>query len=115
MRRGILISTLVVAVGSFLPWASVFGVSVSGIEGDGVLTLILAGIGFALALVWKSRRRLNHGIQAALAVLALIVAGYHFGTFAAMGVYVTFFAAGAWLVISVLPSLNARRDVEQAT
>ena len=39
------ISILVVALAAFLPWVSIFGIGVSGIEGDGVITLAMAVAG----------------------------------------------------------------------
>jgi hypothetical protein len=58
----ILLASIIVALGSLLPWASVstaFGtVSKNGTTGDGVLTLILAGVTlcFALAMLRKPHR-----------------------------------------------------------
>lgn len=48
-RKFILIVAVVGMIGTFLPWASAFGISVSGTEGDGWITLILFAIGGALA------------------------------------------------------------------
>ena len=43
-------AAVVVVFAAFLPWAAVFGVGVSGIEGDGVTTLALAVTGVILLL-----------------------------------------------------------------
>lgn len=49
-RRLILIISVVGMIGSFLPWASAFGFSVSGIDGsDGWVNLVLFAIGGAIA------------------------------------------------------------------
>jgi hypothetical protein len=48
-RRLILIVSVVGMIGTFLPWASAFGFTVSGTEGDGWITLFLFAIGGALA------------------------------------------------------------------
>src|SRR5687767_3980952 len=47
------IAIIVVALAAFLPWVSVFGFSVSGIRGDGLITLILAVLG-ALSLATRT-------------------------------------------------------------
>ena len=39
------VAILVVALGAFLPWASIFGISKIGIEGDGVITLVISVAG----------------------------------------------------------------------
>lgn len=61
-------------VGSFLPWASVGPFTVSGTDGDGTITLVLAAI--AGALLWG---RKSVKIVLALFVLSLLVTGYDLG------------------------------------
>jgi hypothetical protein len=62
-------SALAVIIGAFLPWFSVFGFSVSGIHGDGRLTLILAAIAIAvLYFVWAGDHRRQGIVQAVLQV-----------------------------------------------
>lgn len=48
-RKLILIVAVVGMIGTFLPWASAFGFTVSGTEGDGWITLVLFAIGGAIA------------------------------------------------------------------
>jgi hypothetical protein len=48
-RKMILIVAVVGMIGTFLPWFSAFGYSVSGTEGDGWITLFLFAVGGALA------------------------------------------------------------------
>lgn len=51
-----LVLALLVVIGAFLPWASVLDiVDKNGIEGDGVLTLILAIIGAGALLLGRGR------------------------------------------------------------
>jgi hypothetical protein len=50
------VSLLVALVGSFLPWAKVFFVTVNGTDGDGIITAILSSI--ALFLIYGSKRAL---------------------------------------------------------
>jgi hypothetical protein len=86
-----------VAVGVFLPWVSVFGYSKSGVEGDGILTLILAAVG--LLLIWRAR--FGWVGQGALAALVVLVALYDLndaGNLAAIGLYVTFLGGITWIV-----------------
>ena len=81
----------------FLPWVSVFGYSNSGVEGDGILTLILAAVG--LLLIWRAR--FGWVGQGALAALVVLVALYDLndaGNLAAIGLYVTFLGGITWIV-----------------
>lgn len=48
-RKFILIIAVAGMIGTFLPWASAFGFTVSGTEGDGWITLFLFAIGGAIA------------------------------------------------------------------
>ena len=50
------VSLLVALIGSFLPWARVFFVTVNGTDGDGIITAILSSI--ALFLIYGSKRAL---------------------------------------------------------
>jgi len=114
MQRRWLLSgvMLLVIIGSFLPWESAFGVSVSGIKGDGVITLILAIIGVILWFVPWPGGKTSQGsriawvlIEAFLGVLVALIAGYHMGDdFAAIGVYLTFLAGVAWVITLFLPA-----------
>lgn len=64
----LLVSSLAVAVGSFMPWIVVGGLGVSGWRGGGVWTFYAATVGIGGALV---RRR---GLAAASALAAGLVA-----------------------------------------
>ena len=48
-RKFILIIAVVGMIGTFLPWASAFGFTVSGTKGDGWITLALFAVGGAIA------------------------------------------------------------------
>jgi hypothetical protein len=56
IERVAIISALVALVGSFLPWARVFIVTINGTDGDGIITAILSSI--ALFLIYGSKRAL---------------------------------------------------------
>jgi len=57
----IILAAIVVVIGSILPWATItsgFGsASKNGTSGDGVLTLILAGLAVCVALAFLARPR----------------------------------------------------------
>jgi hypothetical protein len=86
-----------VAISAFLPWASFLRFSKSGIEGDGIVTLVLAIVG--LALIWRSWG--GWMSQVALAALVVLIGLYDLnevGNLAAIGLYLTFVAGIAWVV-----------------
>ncbi len=69
-----LLSFLGVAVGSFLPWATILVFSKAGTDGDGVITLVLAGIGGLLILLSRSTAA---SLFAALAALSAAAVGFY--------------------------------------
>ena len=70
-----IVSSLVALVGSFLPWARVFFVTINGTDGDGILTAILSSI--ALFLIYSSRRAIARQKtgqkQLGIAILSLAI------------------------------------------
>lgn len=75
-------------IGAFLPWYTLLGQSVLGIEGDGILTLVLGVL--AIGLIWhfdSEKRQLYTGIGAG--VLISIIALYHLTNISGGGVYLT--------------------------
>jgi hypothetical protein len=99
------VAILVVALAAFLPWVSIFGVSVRGIEGDGVITLALAAAGgIVLALttgLFGKQKMPGKKSQIALLILAILVT--LIGVMAtsgaaAIGLYLTLFGGIAWVV-----------------
>jgi len=99
------ISILVVAVAAFLPWVSVFGISARGVEGDGVITLILATAGgVVLGLtsgLFGQEKVPGKKSQVTLLVLAALVALIglvDMNGAAAIGLYLTLFGGVAWVV-----------------
>ena len=96
---------LVVALAAFLPWVSIFGVSAIGIEGDGVLTLVLALAGTVIlalttGLVGSPRTpgRASQIALLVLAILAALIALLDMNGAAAMGLYLTLLGGIAWVV-----------------
>lgn len=104
------VSIVVVAVAAFLPWVSIFGISISGIRGDGALTLLLAVAGGVLLALQtglvKGREKLPDNlsdkvIEIALVALAAVVALIgllDMSGAAAIGLYLTLFGGIAWVV-----------------
>ena len=93
---------IVVAVGAFLPWASVFGISISGINGDGQFTLIAAIAGLVLlgmsagVLPIHANRTLMLIVSGIGAALATFVGLADMTGVAAIGIYMTLFGGIAW-------------------
>jgi len=99
---------VVVAIAAFLPWVSIFGVSAIGVDGDGVLTLLLAVAG-AIVLAVSTELMGEPRLKASIGELVLIVlAGLtaliglvDMNGAAAIGLYLTLFAGIAWVVGAV--------------
>jgi peptidoglycan/LPS O-acetylase OafA/YrhL len=99
------VAILVIALAAFLPWASVLGISVTGISGDGVITLVLAIAGGAVlamttGLIGKEatpgkRSQITLVVLAALVTLLALI---DMTGFAAIGLYLTLFGGIAWVV-----------------
>lgn len=99
---------LVVVLAAFLPWASLWGFTKLGIEGDGVITLALAVAGGIVLLrttgVVGAARTPGRASQISLVVLAAITAligVIDMSGVAAIGLYLTLFGGIAWLVGAV--------------
>lgn len=102
------VAIVVIALAAFLPWVSILGVSVLGIEGDGVITLVLAVVGAVILAVTTglvgSARAPGRTSQIALSVLAVLVAligVLDMNGAAAIGLYLTLFGGIAWVVGAV--------------
>ncbi len=70
----VLIGAILIIIGSTLPWGTAFGLEVSGLEGDGVYTLILGIVSIILlALVsWESGNKIGQPI---LGIIVIVIAG----------------------------------------
>jgi hypothetical protein len=114
------VSVLVVVLAAFLPWVSLLGVSAIGVEGDGVITLVLAvagGIVLALTtgLVGKQKTP-GKWSQISLLVLAVLVALIgliDMNGAAAMGLYLTLFGGIAWVVGAAWQLGISKQSVDQ--
>ena len=102
------IAIIVVALAAFLPWVSLFGISISGIRGDGVITLILALLG-AAALATRTgildqvkiTEKAGLITSIVLAVLVALIGLFDMNGAAAIGLYLTLFGGIAWVVGAV--------------
>lgn len=99
------VSILVVALAAFLPWVSIFGISALGVEGDGVLTLLLAIAGGVVLAstsgLFGQEKTPGKKSQIALLLLALLVALIglmDMNGAAAIGLYLTLFGGLAWVI-----------------
>ena len=109
-KKTALIGSAAVVVGVFLPWVSVFGLSVSGIStGDGKIVLVVAAGALVLMaaaaglVTWFAVSvRLANIASLAAAVLCLIVSMVDLNDFAAIGLYLTFIASLAWTIAAAL-------------
>jgi hypothetical protein len=114
------ISILVVALAAFLPWVSIFGISALGVEGDGVITLILAMAGGVLlgltSGLFGQERVPGKKSQITLLVLAAVVALIGFMDMngaAAIGLYLTLFGGVAWVVGAAWQLSVAKKNAVQ--
>jgi hypothetical protein len=98
-------SVLVTVIAAFLPWVSIFGISALGIEGDGVITLILGLAGATILLLTtgvfgaeaKTPAKAINITLIVLAALVTLIALIDMNGAAAVGLYLTLFAGMAWL------------------
>lgn len=109
------IAIIVVALAAFLPWVSVLGFSVSGIQGDGVITLILALLGATslatrTGLLDQVKIPEKAGLIASLvfAVLVALIGLLDMNGAAAIGLYLTLFGGIAWVIGAALELKDAK-------
>ena len=103
------IAVIVVALAAFLPWVSIFGIGVSGINGDGVITLVLALLGAAslatrtgLLDQVKVPEKAGRIASLVFAALVTLIGLMDMNGAAAIGLYLTLLAGIAWVVGAVL-------------
>ena len=112
------IAIVVIALAAFLPWVSVFGFSVSGIRGDGVITLILALLGAAslatrtgLLEQVKVSDKVGMVTSLVLAALVTLIGLLDMNGAAAIGLYLTLFGGIAWVVGAALELKGTKDEV----
>lgn len=105
-RIVVLVVSIVGIVAAFLPWATIvlFGVSVSasGIEGDGVITLILFAVAAILCFVGKRAEPLGKTkfVCAGVGLVSVIVAAFALSEFSGIGLFLTILAGIVLCVMS---------------
>jgi predicted membrane channel-forming protein YqfA (hemolysin III family) len=109
------VAIIVVAVAAFLPWASILGITLSGIRGDGVITLVLALVGGAALAVRvglldqvKVPSRVGLFVSLACAALVALIGLVDMNGAAAIGLYLTLIGGIAWVVGAVWELRDAR-------
>lgn len=135
MVIGIIAAAVVVVIAAFLPWAEALGgiVSVTGMSGDGQITVVLGGIGILVGLyAWGvlggggRHRRKALITEVVLAVITLAIAiidatnlsvqvggidvsgtsGVDLSASIAVGLWLTLIAAIVWLVLSAVATVK---------
>ena len=102
-RQLVLASAAVAVVAAFMPWVSVFVLSVTGFDaGDGKLTALCGVIGAGLALRWWSRPRAHGLVQLGLGAVVALIGLNDLNNYAASGLYLTILAGGVWMAGSVM-------------
>ncbi|WP_154019008.1 hypothetical protein [Halococcus agarilyticus] len=85
-----LAGAVVAGFGSVLPWATVLGTNVSGLQGDGILTLILAGIAAVVTVMEPDAiGKWNNGLVGGCGVLVVMIGLLALNSAAAIGLYLT--------------------------
>ena len=121
-QRISLIAILVVAVAAFLPWISFFGISAIGVEGDGVIPLILAIAGGAHLTITtglfgaaRTPNRATQIAQVALAAIVVLIALIGMNDISAIGLYLTLLAGIAWIVGAAWDLKNGTSETAAST
>ncbi|GAA5113259.1 hypothetical protein GCM10023339_17330 [Alloalcanivorax gelatiniphagus] len=115
------IAIVVVALAAFLPWVSIFGISVSGIRGDGIITLVLALVGGAalavrVGLLARVKVPSKVGVVVSLVCAALValIGLLDMNGAAAIGLYLTLFGGIAWVVGAAWELKDAKAATDTA-
>lgn len=116
------VAILVVFISAFLPWASLWNHSILGVQGDGIITLLLAVIGAGVfllgndflfsAMIPRKIADITLVVLSGLTALIALISTVNIGSFASIGVYFTLFGAIAWVVGAVwhlVAMLNATK------
>lgn len=71
-RRVAQIGTIVVAIGAFLPWGSVDNVSITGMDGDGKITLAIAIVVLLMLFIKRISLWISMGLGALTAIIGVV-------------------------------------------
>jgi hypothetical protein len=119
-RKTAIMAAAAVVVAVFLPWVSVFGLSVSGIStGDGKIVLVVAAVALVLLaaasrlVMWfEVSRKLADILSLIAGAICLLVAVADMNDFAAIGLYVTLIASLAWTVSAAMTLFKREQSTE---
>jgi hypothetical protein len=106
-------SMLVVGIAAFLPWVSIFGFGITGIKGDGRITLVCAVVGLVLLVIGRNSRAARALAYTAAILTALVGFGDMNGS-AAIGLYLTLFGGVAWVAALVWDGSERKKGVAGA-
>ena len=105
-RIVVLVVSVVGIIAAFLPWVTivVFGVNVStsGIEGDGVFTLILFAVATIMCFIGQRAKPLGKTkfVCAGAGAMSVVVAGLSINEFSGVGLFLTILAGVVLCVVS---------------
>jgi hypothetical protein len=113
IKWGVVGGGILMAIGSFLPWAQAGIFSVAGTSGDGVITLVA---GIVVALIGVARRR---GVAPGLLVLLVGILGLYitygvYNNLSADEVGTGIFVAGLGSLVAALASIDLFRTPKPA-
>jgi hypothetical protein len=106
-------------IAAFLPWVSVLGTHVAGINGDGQITVFCAIIGLSALTAHRGVGPLSFGprltlaIQSATGALVTLVGIANISSASAFGLYLTILTGLAW-VAGVVVGWRSRATVPEA-
>ena len=81
---------IIAAVGSVLPWATILGTSIGGLQGDGTITLLLAIVAAGIALIEPDVvEKWNSAIVGVCGVLIVLIGVIDLTGAAAIGLFLT--------------------------
>ena len=108
-----LAGAVVAAVGSFLPWATFLGTSIGGLQGDGVITLLLAIVAAGITTIEPDAvEKWNSAIVGGCGVLIVLVGLVSLTGAAAIGLFLTIIGG---LVIAFPQAMYMYRRYQSAS
>lgn len=109
-EKAVAIAAIGVVLGAFLPWVSIFGISVAGIKKDGAITLAIAVVGLVVFAAHRLARRPSRKsmlvVEIAGGALVALIAVIDLNGLAAGGLYLTLLSGIGWAVAAFI----ARRE-----
>lgn len=116
-EKAVPIAAIGVVLGAFLPWVSIFGISVAGVKKDGAITLGIAVIGLLVFAMHRLARRPARGtmlaIEIAAGALVTLIALIDMNGLAAGGLYLTLLSGIAWVVAGFLAARETPAGVTE--